>query len=76
MSPANQLAQITSLTILATSTRSLQLCCHGNFHALDGNRCLPHRCLVVTICRIMVVSLVRYYGPALFSSCLIYAIIL
>jgi len=41
----SQLAQITLLTILGTSTRSLQLHCHGNFHALDGNRCLPHSCL-------------------------------
>jgi len=45
MSPARKLAQITSLTILAKSTRSLQLCCHGNFHAVNGNRCLPYRCL-------------------------------
>jgi len=49
-----------SLTILGTFTRSLQLRCHGNFHALDGSRWLiPHRCLVVRVCRIMVVSLVR-----------------
>ena len=31
----------------------------GNFHALDGNKWLPYRCLVVRVCRIMVVSLVR-----------------
>jgi len=49
----------TSLTTLGTSTRSVQLRCHGNFHALDGNRWLPHRCLVVKICKIMVLSLVR-----------------
>jgi len=28
-----------------TFTRSLQQCCHRNFHALDGNRWLLHRCL-------------------------------
>jgi len=50
-SPARQLAQITTLTILWTSTRSPQLCCHGNFHALDGKRCLPHSCLVKKVCQ-------------------------
>jgi len=29
------------------------------FNALDGNRLFPHGCLVVRICRIMVISLVR-----------------
>jgi len=33
-SPARQLAQITSLTILGTSTRSLLLRYHGNFMLL------------------------------------------
>ena len=32
--PARQLVQISSLTILGTPTRSLQLSQHGNFHAL------------------------------------------
>ena len=65
------LAQITSLTILGTFTQSLQLGCHGNFHALDGNRCHPHSCLVVRICRIHGCKSCKIIWTG-FSSCLIY----
>jgi len=36
--PARQLVRISSLTILGTSTSSLQLYRHGNFHALMAGR--------------------------------------
>ena len=42
----------------------------GKFHALDGNKWHPHRCLVVRVCRIMVVSLVRQSGSASFQVAL------
>ena len=40
--PVRHVAQIISLTIMATTAYQ---CCHGNTHAFDGSRCLPCRCL-------------------------------
>jgi len=44
-SMGNALRMWSTAIILGTYTRSLQLRCHGNLHALDGNRWLPHRCI-------------------------------
>jgi len=45
--PRRQLAQIISLTVLGTSTKSLQLHInhHGNIHAFDSS---PHRIMAET----------------------------
>jgi len=56
--PARQLAQISSLTILRTPTRSLQLHCHGNFMPLMATGDSLTDVLVARICTSCLMQLV------------------